>query len=506
MAELMNLKRALEYFGISNLELAKGTEIDPSLISRYLSGQRQLKAASKQANAIAEYLLVKADSGDKIDWLEEQFEEMGIPTDISSVFRMKDNLIAWISTDGMSALTIPSSFETEGEIPQTVQPASEGRGVLIGLAAVMDELTSLLRDIPDRAVLDVFLTSDRIRLFSDPGFVALIRDVIAGKHASLNIVICVSGNTQSLNRVVNCYMGNMVEGSMQFYTFFGATQNIAEQMYIVIRGRGVAMITETPVSSSKPVGIFVSDEDFIEEISHSFNTTYRFSQPMFNLYSDSQTRNMIEVLYTEYCLPGSLCVVKDSVNPMYMSYENYCRVLRDNNADDGQYMWKCGEYKRFKEGFDNMLSTGMDCREIISYKRLRAILRDGKCQMAGLYFLGSGFFNLDARGCRDILTGYIEYLEKYPNFSLLILDDLPELHSSNCWHVKQNSSIAINDWSGDAPVMLQSNHNVLVHEFQTHYDEIWERGKGSLRNRVYMISILKKVIEELNTKYGLPEE
>ena len=147
-----------------------------------------------------------------------------------------------------------------------------------------------------------------------------------------------------------------------------------------------------------------------------------------------------------------------------------------------------------------MIENGMVCTEIISYKRLKTIVKEGMCKMAGLYFLRTGFFELDLQGCMDILTGYVDYLEKYPNFSLLILDDLPQLHGSNCWHVKNNSSIAVNDWNGSRSIMLHSNQNVVIQEFQKHFDSIWELGKGSDRNRAYIISVLRSVIEELKKR------
>ena len=207
---------------------------------------------------------------------------------------------------------------------------------------------------------------------------------------------------------------------------------------------------------------------------------------------------MIEALYCEYCLPGTLNVVKDSINPMYMSFEAYCRVIRDRYSES-EYAWRCTEFRRFRDGFDSVLENGMICREIISLKRLKAIISERKCKMAGVYFLGTGFFDLDLQGCRDILAGYINYLNRYPNFSLLILDDLPELHSSNCWHVKENQAVCINDWNGDTPVMCQSNHGTLIQEFAKHYEEIWKRGSGSLKNRAYVISILQGIIQKMDS-------
>lgn len=497
MTELYNLKKVLEYFKISNNELAKGTDIDPSLISRYLSGQRQLKASSRQADSIAEYLMQMADSGDKIEWLNEQFRDSGMKVDMSSVFHMKDNIMTWISSDGDKMVRNTNFFETENDNPVSENKGNPYGTMVVGRDSIKAALNAAVSGLPDHIVLDMFLTSDRIKMLSDPDFVAFLQNEISEKKLNLNIVICVSGNTQSINKILSAYLKNIVDGTIRFYTFFGSAKTLAEQMYIIIGGEVAAIITETLMGASEPIGTFIENEVFVNEIYQSFNATYRYSQPMFNLYDDNYTRDMIEVLYAEYCLPGELCVIKDSINPMYMSFENYCRVLKQHNPRDGEYAWKCNEYRRFKDGFNNMMETGMSCLEIISYNRLKEIVREKNCKMAGLYFMQTGFFELDLQGCIDILTGYVEYLEKYPNFSLLILDNLPELHSCNCWHIKHNTSIAINDWNGAGPIMIHSNHNVVVQEFQTHYNTIWERGKGSMKNKAYIISVLKSVIGEL---------
>lgn len=498
MSEISNLKMILSNFRITNLDLAKATGIDPSLVSRYISGNRKLRSTGRHADAIADYILMQAGTEERIDWLKEQLKGAGLPVKATSVLSVKQNLIAWISTDesGGAAAAEPDTAEEASVAEPIAQPDS---GFVSGVKPITERLGKMFSSLPEGEAVDVFMTSDRIRLMVDPAFAEMLHGVMKTAGIRMNIVICVSGATQQLSRVVRQYMGEMVNGCMRFYSFFGTAQNVAEQMYFILKDRAVVMLTETSVGSSEPVGTFIESADFVEDVYRSFNGTYRYSQPMFNIYNDAYTRNMIEVLYGEYCLPGALDVVKDSVNPMYMSYENYCRVLRDCNTDDGEYAWKCNEYRRFKDGFENMLQTGMPCREILSLKRLNAIVSEGRCLMAGLYFLGSGYFELDLRGCRDILSGYIDYLDRFPNFSLLILDDLPELHRSNCWHVKKNLSIAINDWTGD-PIMCQSNHAMLVQEFQKEFDSIWERGTGVLKNRAYIASILRGVIREMDEK------
>jgi len=74
-----NLKMVLEYLGITNLALAKALDIDPSVISRYLTGKRRLLAASPQMDAIAEYILARAQRVSDVEWLKDRFRRWDCP-------------------------------------------------------------------------------------------------------------------------------------------------------------------------------------------------------------------------------------------------------------------------------------------------------------------------------------------------------------------------------------------------------------------------------------------
>ena len=106
--ENSNLKNVLTRFELTNLDLARATGLDPSLISRYISGNRKLKRSSRQAGDIAEFLLTLADTSERIDWLREQLENAGFSTDITSVMSMpstpKGPLPLW---PGMCMRTVP---------------------------------------------------------------------------------------------------------------------------------------------------------------------------------------------------------------------------------------------------------------------------------------------------------------------------------------------------------------------------------------------------------------
>ena len=142
MAESTTLKTVITKFELTNLDVARATGIDPSLISRYVSGNRKLKRSSRQAGEIAEYLLTHADTADRIDWLREQFESVGLSMDITSVMAMKHNLIQWISQDGELGTEVYSELPEADEAAEEDKPIDRNKRLEFGaipIAAAIDE-------------------------------------------------------------------------------------------------------------------------------------------------------------------------------------------------------------------------------------------------------------------------------------------------------------------------------------------------------------------------------
>ena len=197
--------------------------------------------------------------------------------------------------------------------------------------------------------------------------------------------------------------------------------------------------------------------------------------------------------HLEYCTPGALDVVKDSINPLFMSAAHFDRFIQTRGHSNEEFSWRSAEFARLKAGMDSNLKNGVIFREIISLSRLNDIVLHGRCRMAGLYFAERGYIDLDAQGCVDILEGYLDYLANEPNFSLLILDNLTALHGNNCWHIKRSGHVTINNWQGREPVMVYSDQIMLLREFQERFDQLWEQGAGAVGSRANVISILKNV-------------
>ena len=503
-----NLKAVFEYFGLTNLAVSKALNLDPSLVSRYLSGHRQLKAASPQMDAIADLILERGRRVQDVEWLKQQFVAAELPTDISTVYRLKQNLILWLAADGDTlrrnlGTTLPGRIA--GTVPFVNKPertsaSTQDNDTKTGYLEIVFALRLALCALPRGATVGVFLSNDRLATAANEDVSALFREMISANDLHLNMVVCVSGDTQAMSKLLDSYMGALISGHVRLSVLHGMTQPVTSSMHILVQSTYAMLVTETAGASAPPIATVIRNTDFIHEMQDSFDIAARYAQPILNIYDDNFSRNILEILYMEFCTPGALDIVKDSINPLYMTTEAYDRFLKTRSHPQEEYAWRSAEFVRFKSGMDRVLKTGSPYREIICLSRLNDIVLRGSCRMAGLYFMERGYIDLDTMGCTAILNGYINYLESTPNFSMLILDDLSVLHQNNCWHLKKNQSLGINYWQGREPVTIHSDQLMLLREFQMHFDQLWAQGVGAVGSRANVISILRNVARRLENK------
>jgi hypothetical protein len=500
-----HLKATLEHLGITNIELAKALGCDPSLISRCLSGQRSLKAASVQMGAIAEYILSHTKRMQDLDWLKARFAEAELPTDSSTVYRVKQNLIMWLATDGETLrknLSRSLPFDTArdmttGKKQDQLQVVAED-DVRIGHVEIVFALRPALAALPKGSVVRIFLSNDRLRTATNEDTIALFREMIAANDLHFQMVVCVSGDTQAMSKLLDAYIEALISGHVRVCIVHGLTQAVTSAMHILVSDGICFLVNETLGAFAPPIATVIQNKAFVAEIADNFEVAARYTQPVLKIYGDEYTRDVIEILALEYCTPGALDVVKDSINPMFMATVAYDRFLKMRGHSKDEFSWRSAEFARFKAGMDANLKNGVPFREIISLSRLNDIVLHGSCRMAGLYFAERGYIDLDAQGCADILNGYIDYLQNEPSFSLLILDDLAVLHGNNCWHIKRSGHVTINNWQEKEPVMIYSDQLTLLREFQERFDRLWGQGTGAIVSRVNMISILWDVAGRLN--------
>jgi hypothetical protein len=125
--------------------------------------------------------------------------------------------------------------------------------------------------------------------------------------------------------------------------------------------------------------------------------------------------------------------------------------------------------------------------------KLREIAQTGRCRMPSMYFMDSGVWVLDAADCAGLLDGYIRYLERVPNFHVILLEDEEQFMPNSCWHIKNNKHVMIHSWNVDEPVMIYSDQMMLIDEFQKHFEYLWGKINGNGSSKRAAIETLREL-------------
>ena len=492
-----NLKRLLDYLDIPHAALARSINVDASLISRWLSGQRQLKLTSEIINRLSEVLMKKIIQSHNIDWLKHQMELDGLVEDNDSLDNLHKWFKIWLSSDG----DIMGKAVDWLPLAEGVRSDLERDCVITGLAGISAFLHQSLASLPDGAKIDIHLSGEETGLLNHDAISQVLFETMLQKNIRVRLIIAMCGNTKAVSQLIYQYTQPIIAGLFNVSVLHGSAQAVTNQTTFIMQKKMVFIVCETLRNTAPPLGMATFDASFIKESQKSFDHSHRSSQPLLQRYDDNAARSVIDIFYNELALPGGLDVIKDSINPIYMTTEEHGRFIKKLGYKGEQLKWRRAEMARYKEGMHKNLASGTEFREMISLKRLNQIIEDGVCKMPALYFFGVGIVYLDASGCLSILEGYCDYLSRFPNFHLIILDEIPELSERSCWHLKQNSHWMLNGWSKDDHIILYTSQLMLTHEFQWLYDAIWNKTSYCEGRRGQTLTVLQDSIVRLKANH-----
>lgn len=501
-APATNLKKILDQLKISNIVLSKAVNVDPSLVSRWLNGQRQIKLSSEVLDKLSGFLFNKVQLMNCTDWLKNQMELDGLFFDYATSDALQKGFRLWLANDGFYVNETRDMVRTGNNVLPELYVQNENR-IQTGFVEISAFLDGFLKALPDGSKIDVHLSSEDAGFLLHDAISKIFFDTMLDKKIHMRLVISLTNNTTAMSRLLSHYIQAIVEGLLNISVVHNMTQAITNQSTFIIGDELVFIVCETPKSLAPPIGTPIYETSFLREAKKSFDRAYNFSQPLFQRFNDGFTRNILEILYQEYAMPGNLDVIKDNVNPLCMSLKEYDRVLKSFGDADEQFKWRSDEFARFKTGMEEILKNDSAIREILSLKRLEQIAKKGRCKMPGLYFMYPGIAYLDAPGCLAVMEGYIDYLKHAHNFHVIILDDMPLLHENCCWHLKQNMSLTLNGWTKDENITIFSTQLMLTHEFQMIYNDLWDRENYSEGKRKKTIQTLQDIAGQLKKNHNL---
>ena len=472
------LKMLMIQLNITSAQLARGLNVDPSLISRWLKQGCGERKAAEHAAAIGSYVLRRQLSAESRAWLSA---EMGTPLSAGRIAHWLYPMASLEQEEDSASPLLVRSFHSAVEM----QPETNALFLAVdGTEKIAGMLHEELPALPEGAYVNIFLSSEASSVAVDNGILTELRAAVERQKLSIHVLVQSANNSSMASRLLSAYMPMLVQGQLTLSIIQGTPQTFTITTSFILPGRASIIVTEAVQQNATAVGTVVRDPAIVQNMLSSFENSSRFARPMMAVYNDSFARNIIEIFFEEYGVPGSLDVIKSGLNPMYMKVEHYGRVLREFHHPEEQYAWRYDEFARFKTAMDEVL-RGSRFREVLSLTKLREIAETGICRMPSMYFFEAGTCHLDAQDSVNLLDGYIHYLETAANLEIVLLDDEQLFSPNSCWHIKNNKHIMIHSWNIDEPMMVFSDQLMLIDEFQQHFERLWQKiGAGNSKRQV----------------------
>ncbi len=496
-----NLRALLHQYGITSVQLAKAIGVDPSLVSRWRKQGCSNRNVNEYALAVASYIAKRNHSAENAAWLQAQLASVPLPSTAADTAR----LMLWLypeadvasllsEEDQFTNLLVVSSFHQAVQHMPASAAAPFAGEVSAGIGT--DEIISVLRaelaTVGSGQTIMIYLSSEAAAFAVQRPFVTAVQEAVLTKKLVVRMLVQSANNSAASGRLVSAYMQLLVSGSLQFNIIQGTPQTFTTAVHLMLPGRAALCITEATQKNSRPVLVVIREQAVIGDMLENFEHSLRFARPMMTAYDDSFARSIIETFFEEYGVPGSLDVIKCGLNPMFMTVDQYCKVVRDFGHQEEQYEWRRVEFGRFKDAMDQVLLDSR-FREVLSLPKLREIARTGRCKMPAMYFMDSGVWHLEAEDCAALIGGYIRYLERVPNFHVILLEDESQFMPNSCWHIKNNKHVMIHSWNVDEPLMIYSDQMMLIDEFQKHFDYLWGKNSGGGSSKRAAIETLREI-------------
>ena len=483
-----NLKKVLTQFKISNSQLAKALNVDPSLVSRWIKNGCGERRAEEHAYSIERYILRQNISSENRAWLSAVTGSPSFDTESGAIAGRLCSGAKYQQNGtgtGFPSLTVLDGFRNSIEEhpsinDRTNMPTLDVFGDIELIAELLD---SELSKLPEGAAVDIYLTGESSSTAVNSGLISVLRDAVTNRKLTVSMLVESANNSAMVSRLIGTYMPMLVQGQFSISMIQGVPQTFIITMSVIIPEHMAIVITEASQRHSVAAAAVIRDSSVIQDMLDSYRNSSVLARPIMVAYDDTFARNIIEIFFEEYGVPGSLDVIKSGLNPLYLTVEQYGKVLREYGHTEDQYQWRYNEFSRFKSAMDEVLRSSR-FREVLSLSKLREIAETGRCRMPSMYFFDAGIWYLDAQDCVNLFDGYINFLETVPNFQVVLLDDESIFLPNSCWHIKNNKHIMIHSWNVDEPKMVYSDQLILIDEFQRHFDSLWCRNDSGSRRQI----------------------
>ncbi len=437
-SEQSNLKAVTGYLKLTGQALADAVGADRSQVSRWLTGKRSLKAGSQWAEKIADVLLSRNLTSSYLEWLGKNFNGAGLTADFTSMADVKKNLILWLCQDNHKDMEVTA-----------ISPiSSKDFTAKAGIADIALALSSELKMLKKGSLINIYLSSEKSQVILHDIMVKTLSVAATEYELKVRLLISISVSNDSLSSLANAYMCPIFTGNLQVLTVSGLMPSLVNQVIFSLPKRCAVVVSEIPNSGAPCGALIISEHLYMSSLESNYEALCHIAKPLLTSYQGGFDGSICELYCSQFTKPGNLDIYS---NNLFLPYH-----------DD----------------FEKNLKIGTTFRVITT-------LNNQNQEVTNSDWIAE-------------LLSYVNLIQKYQNFQLLILAETTMPPTNFSLMIKQGRHIVINTGNKLTPALRYSDQTILLNEAQQQFDKLWGQEIYSEQLREQAVAKLEVLIKEMN--------
>ncbi len=535
------LNTLMHLFKLSNSKLARGINVDPSLVSRWRSGERRMSSNSPHVPAIASYFLhlnayhYQRDYLDRIlhqkrtgihqlgeadririlaEWLvsndplrlpdmdDSEGQSARNTEIINSLATLMNTTVARKAVPGAQTHSSGQPFNTSLPLPRGLVQQHE---LFEGRQGMRLASTRLLQQvIGSEKPVGIFLTSEDAMdwMTEDPAYTShwstLMRQVLQKGH-QITIIHIVNRGQDELMKALALWTPLHLAGNIRsFYAPNHMEQPVRRTLFVVSEQLAIVGY-HTGDRSDKDKTFLYQDIETVRHFENIFKAHLSACKPLFSAYSQRNFRQFIEALHECQLEEGTFSHIRHQFNAMILPTDRLMSLLPANGTVAGRQVQT--EVDRQSRYFFQSLATSRYI-DILPFNILDRIRKERSLELTS----GSLLQNVPDTIRGDILVLYLQnliaILKSEDNYELLFStgnSDLEKLSLDIA--LKENKVVFVSSPDSGAanPIMMLLNESRLLHSFHIMVDEIIEKIPSGLKSKPDVIRLLESLLSDLKS-------
>ncbi len=464
---LMNL------LNIPNNKLAKFMSVDPSLISRWRSGDRDPLKNDLYVTLISEYIVQHTAD-------PQYLYELVAVTPNEEGDNLKEAIAVWLRSEYIQVSSIATKFLNQ--IQNYKDNTLPFNKALLDEAPIGERLKVEVyhgREGKRKGVVR-FLTSvilsnklTELLLYSDEPMDWLMEDLVFTQKWALmlaelmrighkiKIIHTVDRDANEQIVAIERWLPLYLSGQIEPYYYPNYQETLFKKTLFI--APGIAALTSSAIAGTESMEqIFYHDTKMIQTLTEEFNTYLKVCRPLMKIYSEKNLHSFHELLFEFEGQEGDMITLGQTLPFATLSYEDYRRAMKDSAIAANNQDYYIDYYTKRHSLFYSHLKNNKRCDWInLSF------LSEQSCINLDTFMLHP--LNLESSYINRQINTVERLIKENKHYSLRFCTR--EIPHNIFLAFKKNTGVII--YKTDPPhIVFAINHPLLLSAFESFIEEI----------------------------------